>query len=495
MKTKSKVKGLFAALGIALSAVALTFTGIFFSKGKVDNSLTASADTATDYGAFLGSSNIQPVLGSGQSSKVYFGKDYADSTNGQPAILWRVLTNHYQDDAGQGDGLLLFSEKIIDDPGTNVDNKYNTAGGYNVNQATWYSSELRSYLNGFEHYYNNSTNSTASFIKDSSGNFTKYLTENEYNALTPTNLLTYGYSENIRGVMTTTSTVTGNTLNYGNPAGATSSSNAFNDGYVEFGVSAPNGQYYFKKETTKDTIFLLDYCDFFNNSYGFASHPNDTTATEWQDHKGYPLVAPNGLGGVANKSPVIGSSSTFMIRNSGRYNKDYNYSVVLLIHTNFGSEYQYQKLYSRPAVNLDPTKITYATTNTTLGSTLTKVGTPPAGTPEYKLFINQPTLDTSFKPTLKVQNNQLTVTYDNTVSDAQIVLLASPKNSTVGGVSYQAAIAATTGGTNQTATFDVSAISGGHYNITILKTSSNGGKYSETVYGVSDAKTYIPAPT
>ena len=444
------------------------------------NAKVKSANAAgASYGAYFNydsdggfdTDNIKNGLGTAQTSKVYFG------TNSTNPILWRVLSNDYTDDAGGNNGYLLFADTVL--------GLLTINDSHNLKNVFWYSGKARSFLNGYETYYDNGTKKT--LTQSSTFMYSKF-NSYERDAMQNNFLKTVAVAPNlVSGTLSPYGTISGvsDAAKGDDGTTAASASNMLNGGYAVMGTTSTA---YAIEETTNDKIFFLDYNDIFNTSYGFAAHP--LGATYNAETSGFVVETNNAVVGTTSAGNTAQDSGNkrYWLRNPGR--DPQSRACYLTVDHSKASYCSYMAdVYYRPALNLNPESLIYATTaSPAVGTTFSSISAP-SGTPEYKLYIKSASdYDAGFDPEIKISGGKLNVKYSG-LGVRRMVVLMSPKSAADGGVNYQTAIDTTT------ATIDLPAgINITDYTVSVMLTSKNGGNNAEEVYGVAAQANSLALP-
>ena len=471
--------------------------GTVFSFSKTDNKLSASAEeTATPASIVNLSGAFKKALKGAQKENVYFGK------NNGSTVKWRVLSTGT--DNNYGNGMLLWAENSLASDQYNV--YYN-----NPDFAFWGTSYIRSALNGGTYYLSPGSStgmpSKTAEVSDDESWYGKLFNANEKNAVEEassytTHLTGLDTSDKyaqwlykLKGIVvtesktTTTAAVNGkyNTTRLDETPTAQFATYNTEDGTVT-------------ETTSGDKLFILDYYDINNVSYGFGDdgvvyakqvNPSWTPSSDWIP-TAYDNVEQSGKNGGTKNDTVAdylkysnSSEAAYWIRDVLRANISTSHALTVSTEGYVWDDYVQRAYGVRPAFNLDVDSVLYATAAsvTSIGPTLTtvdEVAPTDDGKPAYKLYTKASNYvdysGNSSAVKLDIKSNSVTVT--KTGQTGQAVILLSDREK-AGEVKYQA----TTSFAGGQATVNVpSGIKAGEYVITVLFLDTlNGDVKSECV--------------
>ncbi|MDE7163732.1 MAG: hypothetical protein K2O44_06670 [Clostridia bacterium] len=455
--------------------------GTVFSFSNRDNKVSASADAAAAPASILNlNGELKTALKGGQKENVYFG------TNNGSTVKWRVLDTG--DNNKYGSGMLLWADKQVGDC------KYNLRT--NAEYAFWGTSYIRSKLNGPSAPYYPTIGGGIATVPDEDSWYSKLFKPYEKSSVVKVSYTTddWGFDNS--------SWLADHKFAYKDIV----ADNWVNGKYKEsalgtsFGLYATVSDGNGVQERTNDWLFLLDYYDINNVSYGFVDSDGKTYAqkvsTGWDAATSdfYPGDFP-GTGQsidptrIADYLKFTDTKSFYWLRPAGRVYE--GESAGLMVSSGGNVTRGVDSWGVRPAFNLETNNVVYATAASlnSMGSTLSSVNTAAAnddGKPAYKLYIKGESYEantTSAKSYMAVNNSTITVAYNNpaNISSGNLVLLLSKAD---GSVEYQAerSVSGVVSGLN-TVTFTLPvSVTYSDYNVSMLYTSEYDGSSSETVH-------------
>ncbi|MDE6790759.1 MAG: hypothetical protein K2J61_03450, partial [Clostridia bacterium] len=273
-----------------------------------------------------------------------------------------------------------------------------------------------------------------------------------------------------------------------------------------------------QETTSGDKLFVLDYYDMNNKSYGFVDSDGQTyaekvaafTGKSWNTTSNwYPAYLD---GANINGNSIFCDylkfsdevSDHYWIRSAGHIYSSTK-AIALMMYTegsvdcgNTSDSYGV-----RPAFNMDTTKIAYATTVkpasgwTDMSQTATK--------PEYKTYLKDTDYTantTNAKALVGVKDGTLNIRYNNPTgkSGGKLILLLSDKNKNDGSVAYQTAIAMNSKSATDNVFTTVTlpgSINYSDYKLTLMYASDNASdaNASETIYCSYATDSGIVAPS
>ncbi|MDE6075512.1 MAG: hypothetical protein K2G26_03655, partial [Clostridia bacterium] len=451
-----------------------------------------------------------------QNEYIYFGK------NSGAAVKWRVLSKSGSD---YGSGMLLWADKQI------TIETYNSCY-QNPDYAFWGTSKIRASLNG-GFYYGAVSSPT---VAPSESNKLSIQLENSwyYNLFTADEKgsieAARSYSTDDWGIDLSLSQYQFKKMGITVSATASNTTNTVNGKYNINRLNAPTAQHAsydttngtVQETTNGDKLFLLDYYDINNVNYGFgdngvvyANKVDSSWTPASNNYPGYYDGTGKNFNNITSDYLKFSGEAAdyYWLRPAGRYNVSNSFALVTNSIGCIGRANVAESLIGvRPAFNLDPSTVVYATAASldTVNSTLSSVNTAASttdGKPAYKLYIKNGSYaayNSTAKAKVAINDKTLNVAYNNPtvttagsgVTSGKLVLLLS-KN---GVVEYQAEQpmngAATNAGTTTTTFTLPVGLNYKDYTANLLFTSANGGVASETVYcsyNLANSSVDIPA--
>ncbi len=478
------------ALSCVLLLIAITFFGfiesdiIYIRESGTAETIqpgTASVLNLSERGAFK--NNFMDALQGGQSEDIYYGSNFVKGTYGNSgayahtgAIKWRVLS---KSDSRYGDGstMLLWSDYIL---GKHIYNSNYT----NPHYAFWGTGEIRAQLNGGS-YLEAVSNSTASpdlnqnIELESSWFYQLFSAEERAYVVPSSNYETKKWGYNTPTPYCKTVNIVGagsgqySTTVLGATGGAAK--------YVTTNTSSVI------ETTGGDNLFILDYYDINNLDYGFGDDGKvyaNYVKADWTEESGFFPCKSDSTAKAAYLQYSGDIAANYWIRNAGRAS-----SRCGAFYVTSGGVVAYINVADldgiRPAFNLSPSSIIYATASSVepSGSTLTSVSAVDGYKPAYKVYLKSSDYknfneDSSNAPSISKTESEIVVTKQGQTGDAIILLSDKSGN---GEVSYQAA----TSFENGVAKVNIpSGLEAKNYIITVLFVDSIiGENYTETVTG------------
>ena len=243
-------------------------------------------------------------------------------------------------------------------------------------------------------------------------------------------------------------------------------------------------------EMTSDKLFLLDYYDINNASYGFGdkdgsgsliSYANKVSSAWNNDSDYWPALSDN-------RSLYVNylDEPNYYLRSAGAYPSSGITSTVILAVWNGGGvddPYANQSANIRPAFNFDPANVIYSTASNVMsnGATFVAVNTVNGTKPAYKVYLKTADYvnyndNISSAPDITLSGNSVSITKTGQSGKA-IILLADKSGN--GEVKYQAT--AEFNGGVATATLP-SGVDASGYSITVLFADEvRGDNYAESI--------------
>ncbi|MCM1394001.1 MAG: hypothetical protein NC179_03815, partial [[Eubacterium] siraeum] len=448
------------------------------------NHSIATADDTTAAAYFNeGNYFVNNVVQGKQNEYLYFG------TKSNAAIKWRVLSKTDTKYSSSGSWLLWADKSFGLYPYQNIAN-FN-----NPNYAYWSTSYIRALLNG-GNYLNDVTTSTdtttmpalSQTVADSASWFkTLFNTTEQANMVATgdyqTKDLSFDHNHNIPKLYTTN--IVGTGIAQYDPANVNSMNNLATQRSASISVSGTS----VIETTSDDYLFLIDYYDINNTEFGFGDIVNGNLVTyankvdsSWTSSSaGYPSSYDDDstTDNASITAEYLTGDEFIWLRPAARISTQ----SFTLVTRPTGYIYITATRYNcdiRPALNLNPNDIYYASAHnqSSIGSTF--VNLVADAKPAYKLYFK----DTSFSDTKQASfsktGNSFKVTFTSPNSNAnQAVALLSSKTATDNSVTYQANASIS----GNAATFTIpSGLNINDYNVTVLLTTNNGGFSTETVY-------------
>ncbi|MDE7079516.1 MAG: hypothetical protein K2O95_05315, partial [Clostridia bacterium] len=443
---------------------------------------TASVLNLTEKG--VAQDNFSSVITGGQNEYIYFGSNVTDFGNKihTGAIKWRVLSakdSKYSDRSS----MLLWADYQLGSE------KYNCYSN-NQNYAYYGTSMIRAKLNGGM-YLSTVSNTTAEpkldqQVRVADSWLHKLFGENERASIVAAKSYESKCWSFISNKFATTNIVgTGdgqyNSTNIGNANTAGSYASVSGTSVIE---TIPEG----------DSLFLLDYYDINNADYGFSdngtTYANKVNASWTEDSAWYPSYYDNSGSKIGDYLKFSGDiTGAYWLRPAGLDSTAVVTRALRVDSSGYvGSNYVATTYGVRPAFNLSPANVIYATAasvssnNSTFASV--KTVSTSDGKPAYKVYIKTDDYvnyneSTSNGPSISTTNNSVTVKKAGQ-SGSAIFLLADKSGSGV--VEYQATASFDSNGV---ATANLpSDVKANDYVITVLFADSiNGENYAESITG------------
>ncbi|MDE7079124.1 MAG: hypothetical protein K2O95_03295, partial [Clostridia bacterium] len=443
---------------------------------------TASVLNLTEKG--VAQDNFSNIITGAQNEYIYFGSNITGVTaDNEPgannthtgAIKWRVLSGN--DTKYSNGNMLLWADYQLGSAQYNL--YYN-----NPNYAYYGTSMIRAKLNGGK-YLSTVSNTTAvpslnQTVAGTNSWLHKLFGENERANIIAANSMEskcWGFISNTYATAGIVGTGQGqyNSTNVNNVAGT---------------YATVSGTSVIETIPAGDSLFLLDYYDINNATYGFSD--NGTTYankinTSWTPSSaGYPGYYDNGsiTGDYLKFSGEI--TNYYWLRPAGRGSTSSSRALSVIssgyvdyggVHGTFGI---------RPAFNFDPSNVIYATAAnvSSNGSMFNQVSTVNGDKPAYKVYVKTSNYvnyndQSSGAPTISATDSKVTISKAGQ-SGSAVILLAEKAGS--GNVVYQATASFNNG--VATATLP-SGVNASDYSVTVLfvNGTARGGEYAESITG------------
>lgn len=488
---------------VSILLILIITIGVFISTNQENKTVAATTSLASGtksivnldaQGNDAGSNFLSAITGA-QNESIYFGDNF-NNTNGNTgtyahtgAIKWRVLSAN--DTKYSSGSMLLWADYII---GARRFQTRQTNQGY----AYWGTSEMRAWLNGGDCLADvGATNPTkvptvTTNVPDTSSWFYNLFTSQEKKNIIeskPYETKNWGY--NAAGA---TRYITSGIVGTADNKYSTSFINSLAGTYAaQVGTSVI--------ETTQDYLFLLDYYDINNTAYGFGDsgqvYANKVNNSWNTSSEFYPCYNDDNGSNSSNYLKTSNEiASDWWLRPAGRMNA--TEARVLYVHSSgfINNDYVTNPHGVRPAFNLDPQNIIYATAANTakIGSQFVQVGGTSVN-PAYKVYLKSDTFTnynslSSGQPQIKISGNNVSVELAGKSGKA-IFLIADKSGN--GEVKYQA-VADFNGSGVATATLP-SGVKAENSSIAVLFADTlRGDNYAETVAG-SYTNVILDSPT
>ncbi|MDE5756945.1 MAG: hypothetical protein K2I23_07640, partial [Clostridia bacterium] len=481
---KKKTKSFYTSICIVLTMlIVLSLAITLIGNSNTDNITQADTIAGSPAASVLNLSanggekdNFSSLLSGAQNEYIYFG------TKSGSAIKWRVLSNN--DTKYSNGSILLWSDSSL---GSEQYNPYSD----NPNYAYWGTSKIRAMLNSGT-YLSTVSNDAAvpSFnqpVAEDNSFLYKSFDKNERNSIVKTKeyeTKLWGFDGKATPAFKTTGIV-------GSSSGQYDSSNVNNVAGTY--ASVVNNTSVVEK-TSEDSLFLLDYYDINNDSYGFVDSDGKTYANKvipsWTSSSaGYPGYNDNGNNGSITANYLKDGEVDYFLRSVGRISAS---SYIIFVNASVGhvSSYQVSSTYGvRPAFNLNPSSVIYATaasvaSNEAVFAPVNSVSAS-EGKPAYKVYFKadsyinfNDSTDLDGVPEIFPANG--TIKVKKSGQSGSVVILLADKTGD-GSVAYQATASFNDG--VATATLP-SGVKAKDYNITVLFADSiKGGEFAESITG------------
>ena len=434
--------------------------------------------------------NFQTALVGDQSEYIYLGKNSA----GSGAALWRVLSKN--DNKYASGKILLWSDKQL------TTSEYNPKYD-NPNYAYWGTSEMRAKLNGGTYYTAVSTTTAmptaTATVAQSASWFSTWFAADEQSAISSSGT----YTTDDWGLDTSLAQyeyVKTNVLNAADGVNGKYNQNTvkMTTGPAQYAATtSANGV---NETVSGDKLFLLDYYDVNNTSYGFGD--SGVTYAKlidagWTPSSTYYPGYYTGTGTAYNNKTSAylkftkdtGEVDWYWLRPAGRGSTVSSSALIVNSSGYVVNDNVTDTSGVRPALNFNPDSVIYATAASvaSVGATATNVesATLTGGKPAYKTYVKtaayknfNAAANAAAAP--KISNSGGVITVTKTGQTGKAVVLLADK-SAAGSVKYQAQADFASG----TATVTLPAgVNGADYQITVLLCDSlRGGNWTESVSG------------
>ena len=462
---KRKLKGYIALSILIIVCMLLASAMTFYAPNKSNENFVSAATLGvhTPSALFLNGSFSDLIEGE-QKEYIYFG------SNSGTAIKWRVLSKNSGYNSGK---MLLWADSSL---GSEEYHIYH----YNPNYAYWGTSKIRATLNGGTYLNAVSTttdmpNFNQSVAQTSSYLYTKF-NENERESIVKSNIYEtkdYGYSPQYDPPKVRITNIVNTVLG---EAGQYCSSNVSSMNSLAGSSATISEDGSSVTEQTQDYLFLLDYYDVNNPTYGFGNYASMVNPSWSSSSTSYPSS-------YDTSSTVVDvhlkSAEDYWLRPAGRQGYVNSGAMVVSSSGEIYVDYVDSSYGVRPAFNFNQENVIYATASSNgRNSTLTAVNSYTDSKPAYKVYMKADGYTTYSDVKITVKDSTLSVEKSGATGSA-IILLADKSGSGV--VEYQAT--APFAGNVAKATLP-SGVNARDYSITVLFADSvNGGFNSESIKG------------
>ncbi|MBD5086835.1 MAG: hypothetical protein HDT32_05735, partial [Clostridiales bacterium] len=485
---KRKLKG-YVALSILLIVCMITASAMTFYTPNKNNENIVSAATLGIHSpsALFLNGKFSDIIEGEQKEYIYFG------SNSGAAIKWRVLTTNSGYSTGN---MLLWADTSLGDV------QYNEYYD-NPNYVYWGTSKIRATLNGGK-YLSSVSNTTAmptlgkQVQVDNSWYKTLFSTNEQASMVATGSYSTKDWGTTNASIVSgetgyiyaTTSIVGTGTGQYG-----TSNVSSMNSMAITRSAGVSVSDTSVIESASGDYLFLLDYYDINNKSYGFYDPSDNKTYAEkintsWTTNSNwYPGYNDAGTNNVNKKNGSVKANyfvakSNYWLRPGGLNYSAYSCGLVVFTAGNILNDAVSSSYGVRPAFNFNSEKVIYATASSngksSTFSSVNSIATTSGGKPAYKVYTKTDDYTTYSDAKITVKDDKLSVEKSG-ASGSAIILLADKSGSGV--VEYQAT-ANFNGSGVATATLP-SGVNPRDYSITVLFTdgTARGSNYAESIKG------------